>query len=239
MTIQTYHDLVMENWYGGAPPSYSEEETNQALAALCDLWPEMLQKLSKERTHYGPIMVVPVIRDGLLISRCRDLVGFSDVLARWRLRDLIHSRSARSEVVMAEALLTFGLPSDFVIDDKNSKNVDLKTHTDPPVFIEVIAPDQAKSVKEAIELLLQDRGPGIFAVRVSDERASKALNRETNKHFSKECPNILAVNVNAVPKGLEDWRQQLAAILTPRQYTRVGPLYYLNSIPAVSRCVHE
>lgn len=301
----THDDLLTDDWYAGGAASYLEDETNEALAALRHLWPERLEQLAIGSAR-GAAVVAPVLRDGIIIARCRDLSGFGNVLARWRQGE----RSARAEATLAEVLLAHDLVSRFDVP-LGSKRLDLEVLAGAQsVFVEIVTPDTAEIVTEATDILKQVADKVIAAtdqvhtdilldlnfsydqlqtlleavqslgdlqlemsvtglatvmkrmaslpvqafptlsrpkdgrplfwiskarivegrptsatvgISISDDRAHRFLSGELH-HFSKDHPNILAMETSAVPGGMKAWRGLLEPRLTPAQNRRIGAI---------------
>ena len=78
------------------------------------------------------------------------------------------------------------------------------------------------------EELVQGDSTGVVARwESSDARAKRVFNEEYH-HFSPAVPNVLVVNVCAVPDGMELWPGKMAALLQPVRNRKVGAVAFFE-----------
>ncbi len=77
------------------------------------------------------------------------------------------------------------------------------------------------------ELVQGDSTSVIARWESSDARAKRVFNEEY-RHFSLAVPNVLVVNVCAVPDGMDLWPGEMARLLQPLRNRRVGAVAFFE-----------
>jgi hypothetical protein len=131
-------ESVIREWHLGQSFPFSPDVGWRSLQDLERIWPERVDDLLAAGAR-GSGIIQPEIELGMTLESCEPLGGFCSLLARLKQ----HEKGAPAELKIAYRLLRLGYHPELE-PELNGKRLDCLIHVgNEPVYVEVIAPQEA------------------------------------------------------------------------------------------------